>query len=121
MIALRTAPVLALLLAAGCGYQPPAQVDRGKPSYQADLDSCHDASVTSVNKQNAKTGLAWVSAPVRRWGQIGRATQACMEAKGYGRVRWCTQEELRGAARSGNATVTAAGLQCTEPPSPARR
>ena len=111
----------AALVVAGCGYEPPAEVDRSKPSYHADLDACEDSAAKDVSKQNAKTLRTWVTSPVRRWGQLDRATTSCMAGKGYGQVRWCTEDELRGARRTGNVVVTASGLQCTEPPAPERR
>jgi len=109
---MRLALVLAGLALAGCGYAAPSEVDRSAPAYRADLGKCEDTAASDVNKQNAKTGLAWFASPVRRWGQIGDAVQSCMADKGYGRLRWCTPEELR----SGNGVATAAGLKCEEPP-----
>lgn len=106
---------------AGCGYQPPAQTDVGAKSYQTDLASCRDAAHSDVNKRNAKRALDWFSSPVRRWGQIGDATQSCMATKGYGRLRWCTADELKSGTRSGSVVVTSSGLQCTEPPAPEHR
>ena len=117
----RLAPALVLLACSACGYQPPAQTDVSKPAYRTDLDACHDAAVTEVGAHNAKTGLAWMAGPVRRWGQIAEAEQACMAAKGYGRIRTCTDEEIRNGAKSGNVVVTAAGIRCAEPPTPERR
>ena len=110
-----------LLLLAGCGYEPPAQTDRSTPAYRADLDACHDQAATGVNQRNAKTGLAWFSSPVRRWGQIDDAVQGCMAGKGYGQLRWCSAEEQRAGTRSGNVVVTASGLRCSDPPAPERR
>ena len=115
----RTGAIAGLLLA-GCGYEPPASVDQSKPSYHADLDACEDSAAADVSKQNAKTFRSWLLSPVRRWGQVDAATESCMAGKGYGRVRWCTQEELRGARRTGSVVVTASGVQCTEPPAPER-
>jgi hypothetical protein len=114
-------PALLVLGLAACGYEPPAQTDRSAPAYQADLNACQDTAATDVNKRNAKTGLAWFSSPLRRWGQIEDGVQACMAGKGYGRLRWCSEDELRNGARSGNVVVTAAGIRCTEPPAPERR
>ena len=67
---------------------------------------------SAVNKQNAKTGLAWLSSPVRRWGQISDGVQSFMADKGYGRLRWCTAEELQKGA---GVVSTVAGLQCVDP------
>ena len=116
MRAMTRALLVLALAAASCGYTPPAQVNTSAPAYRADLDSCEDTAATAVNARSVKTGLAWFSAPVRRWGQIEDATQSCMAGKGYGRVRWCTPEE----ARSGHVVATAAGLQCADPPTPQR-
>ncbi len=113
--------LLALTVLAGCGYRPPAQTDVSAKPYQADLASCEDTASTDVNKQNAKKALAWFSSPVRRWSQIGDATQSCMVAKGYGRLRWCTSDELKSGTRSGDMVVTSSGVQCTDPPAPEHR
>jgi hypothetical protein len=110
-----------LLALAGCGYTPPPQTDTSKPAYRADLDACQDSAAEAVNKRNAKTGPAWFSSPVRRWGQIQDGVQVCMAGKGYGSVRWCTADELRTAAKSGAVMVTSAGVQCVVPPTPDRR
>ncbi|GAC1477627.1 MAG: hypothetical protein NVS2B11_00410 [Acetobacteraceae bacterium] len=112
---------LLLLALASCGYAPSATVDTAAPTYRADQESCEDSSATDVNKRNAKTGLAWLASPVRRWGQISDGMDACMADKGYGRLRWCTADELRGGTKSGAVIVTASGLQCSDPPSRERR
>lgn len=112
----RVPAAAALLLLAGCGYNPPARTNTSAPAYEAALDACHGAAVTSVRRQNAKRALDWFSSPVRRWGQIGDAESACMADKGYGRLRWCTADELANARRTGNVVVTASGVQCAEPP-----
>ena len=111
-------PLLALsvLTLAACGYHPPPQTNTSSPAYIADRDTCEDKAASDVNKTNAKTGLAWFSSPVRRWGQIADATQNCMAGKGYGRLRWCTADELRGGSRQGSVIVTASGVQCADPP-----
>jgi len=114
-------PTLLLLVLAACGYEPLAQTDVSTPTYTADLDACQDSAAKEVNARNAKTGLAWFSSPVRRWGQIEDGVQACMAGKGYGRLRWCSEDELRTGAKSGTVVVTAAGIRCSEPPAPQRR
>lgn len=119
MSAIRWCAILIGLSA--CGYQAPAQTNLAAQGYQTDLAACRDAAHSSVNKQNAKRALDWFSSPVRRWGQIGDATQSCMADKGYGRVRWCTEAELRDGRRSGGMVVTSSGVQCSDPPSPERR
>ncbi len=108
--------VWAALLLAGCGYTPPPQTEISGPAYGRDLDACRAAAKTAVNQHDVKTGLAWIAAPVTRWGRIGDATGACMAEKGYGRVRSCTAEELRSNARAGSMVVTAAGILCSDPP-----
>ena len=109
-----------LLLLSGCGYSPPPRTDGAAPQdaqrYEADLDKCRDDTATAVNKRNAKTGLAWFASPVTRWGQIGDGVSACMGARGYGRLRVCTAEELR--TGGGSRTVTTAGVRCSDPPTP---
>ena len=110
-----------LLGLAGCGYHPTAQTDTSTKSYSADLTACEETSHHDVNKRNAKRALDWFSSPVRRWSQIGDATQACMAGKGYGGLRWCTADELKGATRNGNLIVTASGVQCSDPPAAERR
>lgn len=109
--------VLPLLALAACGYHPPPGTNTGNPAFVADRDACEDQSESAVDKTNAKTGLAWFSSPVRRWGQISDATQSCMAGKGYGRLRWCTADELRSGNRQGNLVVTSTGVQCSDPPS----
>jgi hypothetical protein len=107
-----------LLPLAACGYHPPPQADVTAKSYQTDLAACQDTAHTNVNKQNSKRALDWFSSPVRRWGQIREAEQSCMVGKGYGDLRWCTADELKGGKRSGSVIVTSAGVQCTDPPAP---
>lgn len=114
---MKTLPLAALLTLTACSYQPPPRVDTASPVYVADRDTCEDSSATAVNRQNAKTGLAWLSSPFRRWGQISDATQSCMAGHGYGRLRWCTADELRSGDRQGNVIVTSSGVQCSDPPS----
>jgi hypothetical protein len=114
-------PVLLVLGLAACGYEPPAQTDVSTPTYKADLDACQDSAGKDVNARNAKTGLAWFASPVSRWGQIERTTLTCMAAKGYGNLRWCSEDEMRAGSKSGNLVVTSAGIRCSEPPAPARR
>lgn len=116
---LRFAPLLPLLLTA-CGYTPPSPAARAMPAYQADLSACQDSAPSAVNKQNAKTGLAWLASPIRRWGQIEDGISMCMADKGYGRVRWCTADELRGGTRTTDRVVTSAGIQCVDPAGPRR-
>ena len=75
--------LLSVAAVAGCyGYEPPV-VDRSAPQYQADLEACQDTAVDQVNKRNAKTGLDWISSPVRRPFQIRAAIRDCVRAKGY--------------------------------------
>jgi hypothetical protein len=122
MMPLLSRSVLVLALAAaGCADRSAAEADTSAPSYRADRDSCRDTAATDVNKRNAKTGLAWLSSPVRRWGQISDGVDACMAGKGYGRLRWCTEDELRGGKTTGKVVVTASGLQCSDPPASERR
>ena len=112
---LRIASLLSLCTAAACGYSPPPRTDTAAPAYQAAVDGC-DASVSSaVDRQNAKTGLAWLASPVRRWSQIGDGVSACMAKKGYGRTRACTPEELRQGNRTPSLVVTASGIECADP------
>lgn len=113
---MRHLPFAALLTLTACGYQPPARVDMSNPVFVADREACENKSASEVNQRNAKTGLAWFSSPVRRWSQISDATQSCMAGHGYGRLRWCTAEELRSGDRQGNVIVTSSGVQCSDPP-----
>lgn len=108
--------IVPLLTLAACGYHPPPQTNTASPAYVADRDACEDKSASDVNKANAKTGLAWFSSPVRRWGQIADTTQACMAGKGYGRLRWCTADELLSGNHQGTVFVTSSGVQCSDPP-----
>ncbi len=120
MAGMRPLAFAAVLLLAGCGYMPPPQTDRATPAYTADLGNCEGGASSAVNTRNAKTGLAWFTSPVRRWWQLGDSVTTCMAEKGYGRVRTCTDEELRAGNRAA-LTVTAAGVQCTDLPEAGRR
>lgn len=102
-----------VLALAGCGYQPPPQTDVAAPAYRRDLAACRKSAATAVDTQNAKRAVTWFASPVRRWGQIDRATSTCMQGKGYGRLRWCAPGE------HGRVVVTLAGIQCADPPRPA--
>ncbi len=113
---IRLSSAALLLACTGCGYSPPAQTDTALSSYKTDLEACHQTAEADVSKQNAKRALTWLASPVRRWGQIGDATGSCMAEKGYGQLRWCRDDELANARRSGNVVVTAAGVQCVQPP-----
>src|SRR4051794_29429024 len=113
-------PALLLLAFAACSYKP-APRDVGKPAYTADLKACQDSAASDVNKRNAKTALAWFSAPVRRWGQISEGVQACMAGKGYGGLRGSSDGELPSGSTSGGLVVTSAGVRCSDPPAPERR
>ena len=108
--------LLVLVGLAACGYQAPPRTDTASPAFAAARDACEDSAAKQVNQRNAKTGLAWMASPVRRWSQIGDATAACMDGKGFGRVRWCTPEELRNGNRQNGLIVTASGIQCSDPP-----
>lgn len=79
------AATLASLLALGAcsGYDPPVRADRAAPSYQADLAACRADAAAAVDRENAKTVLAWVSSPVRRPGQVRAGVRACLAGKGY--------------------------------------
>ena len=101
---------------AACGYRAPPATDTANPAYIAARDSCAQSASATVDKTNAKTGLAWMSSPVLRWSEIGDATGACMDSKGYGRVRWCTSDELRSGTHQNGMIVTASGVQCSDPP-----
>ena len=72
------------LAVAGCyRYDPRAGLDAASPEYQAALAACQEESVDAVNKRNAKTGIDWVSSPVRRPFQIREAIRGCVAKKGY--------------------------------------
>ena len=115
------AAVFAALAVAGCGYRPPAQTNTDAPAYHTDLTACRATARTATNTQNVKKFLGWVASPVTRWGDIDDAVRTCMADKGYGRLRWCTPEELRTGTRGSGVVVTSAGVQCTDPPSLERR
>ena len=99
---------------AACGPRPPP-ADARTAAFRGDQDACEASVPDAVNKRNAKTGLAWFSSPVLRWGQIDDGMSACMQGKGWGRTRACTAEELRAGNRAPNLRVTAAGIRCTDP------
>lgn len=113
-------PALPLLLAAStllaaCGESPSASTNPGNAAYKTDFAACDGTVPGAVNKRNAKTGLAWFASPITRWGQIDDGMNACMAEKGWGRVRACTQDELRAGNRTGSLVVTARGVQCADP------
>ena len=98
----------------GCGGSSPAGASSTR--YQADYASCDKTVPEAVNKRNAKTGLAWFASPVTRWSQIDNGVNRCMQAKGWGAVRPCTDEERRQGA--GSLVVTARGINCRDPDRP---
>lgn len=53
-------------------------------AYRNDYAACDTSVPNAVDKRNAKTGLAWIASPIRRWGQIADGIDACMAAKGWG-------------------------------------
>ena len=110
----------ALLLAsaallAACAGRPATQVEAASPLYQADVAACRESVPAAVDKQNAKTGLAWIVSPVRRWSQVDEGVDRCMTAKGWGHVRACTSIELRQGNRDPHLVVTADGVRCVDP------
>ena len=116
---LRAILVLLILSGAGaglaaCGARPPP-ADARTAAFERDHEACDAAVPDAVNKRNAKTGLAWFTSPIRRWGQIDEGMSACMQGKGWGRTRACTAAELRAGNRAPNLTVTGAGIRCTDP------
>lgn len=110
--------LLAAAILAACGYTPPPQANAASPAYKTDYAACDSAVPQAVNRRNAKTGLAWISSPVTRWSQIDDGMNACMAAKGWGRVRACTTNELGAGNRTGSLVVTARGVQCADPGKP---
>ena len=78
-----TALALLLALAACASYNPPVRTDRAAPAYQADLAACRESVATTVDRQNAKTALAWVASPVLRPGQVRVGLRACLADRGY--------------------------------------
>lgn len=102
------------LLAAGCGGGP-GGAEVGSPAYRADLDTCGTSVAQAVNKRNAKTGLAWMASGVTRWSEIDGGVAACMEQKGWGRERACTEAERVGGNRTRSLVVTAQGVRCVDP------
>ncbi len=113
--------LFAMAAVAGCGYQPPAQTNTAAPAYQTDLTTCRATARKAVNTQTVKRFLGWVASPVTRWGRIDSAEESCMAGKGYGRLRWCTDEELRNGTKSGGVVVTSTGVHCSDPPAPEKR
>ena len=99
---------------AACGTTPPPANPR-EAAYRGDAAACDSSVTEAVDKRNAKTGLAWFTSPVRRWGQLDDGQSACMAAKGWGRTRACTAEELRAGNRARNLSVTSNGIRCTDP------
>ena len=79
------AAALAPLLALGAcaAYDPPVRANRATPAYQADLAACRADATTAVDRENAKTALAWVASPVRRPGQVRAGLRACLADRGY--------------------------------------
>ena len=98
---------------AACGGVAPGE---GRTAaYRTDYAACDGTVTDAVDARNAKTGLAWFASPVRRWGQIGDGVSACMQDKGWGRTRACTEAELQSGSRAPNKVVTSAGVRCTDP------
>ena len=95
---------------AACGSTPPPPGSRA-----AEADTCRAKAVDAVDRQNAKTGLAWMAGPFTRWSRIDSQLDACLGSQGFARTRACTPEELRLGNRAPNLTVTAAGIRCTDP------
>lgn len=85
----RIVVLLGVLAVAGCaGYEPRVETDRGAPKYQSekyqsDLAACQASSAEAVDRRNAKTGLDWLSSPVRRPFQVREAIRSCVRGKGY--------------------------------------
>jgi len=75
--------LVGVLGAAGCVSSYAPAVQGAGPAYQADLAACQEQSTDAVDKRNAKTGLAWLSSPVRRPFQVRPEIRACLKAKGY--------------------------------------
>lgn len=76
----------ALLLAAAlsaCALDPNVIVERDLTAYRADLAACRASVGEDIDRENAKTGPAWVSSPVRRPFQVRAGVRDCLGAKGY--------------------------------------
>ena len=75
--------LVGVLGTAGCVSSYAPAVQGAGPSYQADLAACQEQSTAAIDKRNAKTGLAWFSAPFRAPFQVRPEIRACLKAKGY--------------------------------------
>ena len=73
----------AALGATGCVSSYAPAVQGAGPAYQSDLAACQEQSTAAINKRNAKTGLAWLTSPVRAPLQVRLAIRECLKAKGY--------------------------------------
>jgi hypothetical protein len=75
--------MVALVLAGGCAYEPPASVDRSSPKFQADLAECRAAAEKAADHAVISRFLLFITYPVS-YRRIERAeTRKCMTGKGY--------------------------------------
>ena len=116
MARMRHLILLTLALATtGCGYTPPPRTDTASAAFKADLEVCDSSVPDAVGKQAAKRAYTWAASAVTRWSRIEDGMNACMADKGWGRVRACSETELRQGNRAGGLVVTAAGIRCSDP------
>jgi len=75
--------VLALALAAGCSYQPPASANRNSPKFQADLTECRQTGDKQAHHAVISRFPLFITYPVSLPLKRRAAVRSCMEAKGY--------------------------------------
>ena len=78
--------VLALALAGGCSYQPPASADRNSAKFQADLAECRQTGDKLAHHAVISRFPLFITYPVSLPLKRRAAIRSCMEAKGTKRL-----------------------------------
>lgn len=74
---------LAVVLAAGCAYDPPVVGDRGSARYQADLSACQEAAQKAAHHAVISRFPLFITYPVSFPLRERAETRRCMASKGY--------------------------------------
>ncbi len=75
--------ICALILLAGCAYDPPVSGDHGTEKYRADLAQCRQTVDTKIDLLNRSTFPAFVMSPFTGPPRKHDALRDCMVGKGY--------------------------------------
>jgi len=73
----------ALLLVAGCAYDPPMAGNHQASKYQADLAECQEIAAKSAHHAVISRGYLFVTYPISLPIKRRIATRECMEGRGY--------------------------------------